>query len=844
MINYLEEFNNSLKLIFEDTIDNGEIQAGKNKSIFLDLEMNDFWEFLKKQWSYLDSNALNCSEAFRNFNNKKKHWKLVLKDSEELSIKDFILKHSDSKVWISNLLRDNKLTKEQIDYEKKLVLLDVPKFLPQELESRFIEWEGCKIYSFQIYDVFPLRVNLHIRLKKTRFYSFLIFFTFTINNPDKHGELSMKLINEYYQSLIISYEILNLLKSFKFREVDKHYAHKIISSSNFETFKQQKYYPPSTQDIIQTIPFTFQCYYINLLNNSEQEMFTILSEILKDVYKTVQKYENVKEPGTYYEKFQEDLKYFLKKGKELFYKAESLIYESTEKPGKLIERKRKKPKITIDSLLKLFQKETSKDFQNQVNFEDMGYRSIPEIYSIYKDIVRISWATFNKQVIEIIINNSKFEDRERQKKGGGKEYRINPKLEEHPKGIKNTNYTEIFKLDQVVNEKEYENLLNYEQAVIYEYDYQDHKASLLYEKIFNSYPEKLENFSWLFYATVLRLGYIYLNYGDLNKAKFYFGKGKENSHLLKVDYSIFNIELLKIKRLEGKFNKLNSEINRLEGDFKQVYNKNLDLLNENYDFYEGKEIQDLDVHYIRGLKQDPKFKNNSIFKEIITIDMNLLNLNLLKLDLLRKKIFIQTTRNPLVLTKNDGKKQEIIIPEDIQQDLNEASKIIDKVFRNGFNWGDNNFHLFGLYKTYFEYVVSINKKPYDLGFDYGIPITFFPTYYTKFLFDIVNFDWQYQIFEPLNKSEFLCLDNDSKAEYLVKFCEFKFKIPDLGIGGEKFIPILKNLRTLIQFAIKIIEEYRIDYLLKKANDIQAEIEKEIENFISTYEKMRERRRKR
>ena len=839
MIKFLEEFIDSLTIIFEDIIDDVNIQSVKHNLIFLDLDLDDLWDFLKNKWSYIDSIAIDFSKEYKDFKKRKKNWKLLLRDSEILSDIDFILKYSEFKTYISNLLKENKLTEEKIKFEKESISKNDPKFIAQEIEENLIEWENRKIYSFKIYDNFPLLVNLSIRLEKIRFYNLLIFFTFTIRNPGKEQVFSMELINNYYHSFILSYELLNLLKSFDFRELDKFY----VSNETYSSHKKNYYYSTPTQEEIETQPFLFQCSYLNLLHESTLELFTHLSDILRNMSIIIQKCEKINDPKTYYSNFQQDLKEFLKKGKELFSKSFELIYELPEKGDTLTKRKYEKPKITIDKLLDFFQKEYNKDQQNQLTSEDAGFRSLPEIFNLFKDEIKISWATFNKKALEILKNSSKFEIRERQKKGGGKEFRIIPKPTEFIKDQKPVISSEIL-LSHNIKEEDYENLIMYEEASLYYYDNQLNKTVDLYENIFNSYTEKINEFSWLYCDVTFRLGNIFTNFGLFNIAEFYYTKGKENYRLTEQKSLLFNIEELKLKRLRSGSYNLTNEINELEKKIKDLINKQLNNLNENFEFIDELSIQDLDIYYIRGLKQDPDFKNNPIFQKTVQFDKNLLKLNLLRLDHLRKEIFIQTTKNPLKLFEEDGKKKEIILPENIIQLLDEANKILEQVFKNKFNWGDINFILFELYKTYFENVKNIKKRPYDQGFDYGVPITFFPTYYTKFLFNIINYDWENTIFEPLNKREFLSLDFDSKAEYLVKLCDYKFRIPGLGVRADKFIPFLKNLKTLIQYAINIIEENQIDYLYRLAKKVQADIEKGLKEFLERYKKIKERVKKR
>ena len=132
---------------------------------------------------------------------------------------------------------------------------------------------------------------------------------------------------------------------------------------------------------------------------------------------------------------------------------------------------------------------------------------------------------------------------------------------------------------------------------------------------------------------------------------------------------------------------------------------------------------------------------------------------------------------------------------------------------------------------------------WDFWFDYGYtPDTFFPYYYTKYLFDIANYTSQTDrhIFERLDKGEFVSLDSESQVEYLIKFCVSNWRGYAFGTRGYNTINIYKNMKTLIDHAKYLVKKYELVHFYKIIKEVQPWMEKMVDNFIVGYYKIAER----
>jgi hypothetical protein len=132
------------------------------------------------------------------------------------------------------------------------------------------------------------------------------------------------------------------------------------------------------------------------------------------------------------------------------------------------------------------------------------------------------------------------------------------------------------------------------------------------------------------------------------------------------------------------------------------------------------------------------------------------------------------------------------------------------------------------------------------GFDYGIPDTYFPHYRTKYLFIIANYEIIEinTFFESLSKNEFLALDPENRVEYLFKLCISNWRDRDYRIMGDAKINQYKNMLTLINYAVYLVEKYDFQNFSLPVKKTQIWLEKLVKEFISGYEKTAERLRNR
>lgn len=816
------QFISFLKEVYQDAQITEDTSKTSANIRFLDLNLEELWGFLKTKWGLLDKSALCISDMLADYKNRKAQWDQILDDSKKLTNKEFVLKHASSREWLKNQDERGKLDEFSIETEKDLILVRQPP-LALELDDKFIRWNKEYIYSFKIYEQLPFRINLHIKHEKRYFHDMLLFFTISIENP-KNETFSMEFIDIYYRSLIFMYEIIESLKINNYNE-----ASVKISDGNIESDINTLMSHKKKQ-------FLFKVYYLYMMHNSLGDMLELLSTHLEKIQEIINKFTTVQKPAEYYSKFEEEVKLYLEKGKHLFLKSEELFYKPKVIEQKLANRPSKKPRLTEDKLVEVFQLENENDVNLKVEAQDTGFRSLPEIFKLYKNRLNISWKTFNDKALVILDKSPKFEQRERNKVGGGKEYRISiePQIDEYRE-------TRSELRSEDLTQEDYEVIMLYEQAIIMYDDGQINNVIHLFKQILDIYGPEIETYSWIYCDVCQELAAIYENSYKLNDAEILYKNATVNAALGNNLIYSYKIAGKKIAILRGNYEGLYEKILKLEQEISEKLEKNLLELNTNYQYIEGTNIEDLDLVYIRDLKRDEEFTTNPTFQEVIQLDLDYLMLQLLKLDLLRRDILIESFKNfknvPLEVDYNQNNTPLT------QKLFKEADEILDRVYQNKFNWGNRNFILFGIYKTFFNNMRGENRI-WEEGFDYGIPDTYYPYYRTKYLFNIANYEnvGIYRFFEKLTKEEFFYLDPENQVEHLVKLCGGSWIDSHFGTSVENTINIHKNMKTLIDYAVFIVEKYNLGNLKDYTKLTQEWLAKELKDLISAFEKRRNRRK--
>ena len=816
------QFISFLKEVYQDTQITEDTSETSANIRFLDLNLKELWGFLKMKWGLLDKSALSISDMIADYKNRKAQWDQILDDSKKLTDREFILKHSEYRVLLENQDKQGKLDEFSIETEKNVILVRQPP-MALKIDEKYVQWNGQNIYCFKIYEKSPFRINLHIKHEKRYFHDILLFFTFSIENP-KNETFSMEFINNYYLSLISMYEIINLLKSNNYNK-----ASVKISDGNIDS-------DINTLMSYKKKPFLFKVYYLYMMHNSLGDMLELLSSHLEKIQERINKFTSIQKPAEYYSKFEEEVKLYLEKGKHLFLKSEDLFYKPKVIEQKVAKKPSKKPRLTEEKLIDVFQLENEMDVNLKVKAQDTGFRSLPEIFKLYKNRLNISWKTFNDKALLILEKSPKFEQRERNKVGGGKEYRIStePKIDEYRE-------TRSELRSEDLTQEDYEIIMLYEQAIIMHDDGQINNVIHLFKQILDIYGPELEAYSWIYCDVCQRLAAIYENLYILNDAEILYKNAMVNAALGNNLVYSYKIAGLKIAILRGNIEGLNEKILKLEQLISEKLEKNLLELNINYQYIEGTNIEDLDIVYIRDLKRDEEFTTNPTFQEVIQLDLDYLMIQLLKLDLLRRAILIESFKNfknvPLEVDYNQNNTPLT------QKLFKEADEILDRVYQNKFNWGNRNFILFGIYKTYFNNMRG-GDRIWEEGFDYGMPDTYYPYYRTKYLFNITNYEnlGIYRFFEPLTKEEFFYLDPENQVEYLVKLCGGSWIDSPFGTSSENVINIHKNMKTLIDYAVYLVEKHKLEHLKDYTKLTQEWVAKEVNDLIIAFEKRKNRRK--
>lgn len=816
------QFISFLKDVYQDTQITEDASKTSANIRFLDLNLEELWGFLKTKWGLLDKSAFNIIDMIADYKNRKAQWNQILDDSKKLTDKEFVLKHASSREWLKNQNEQGKLDEFSIETEKDLILVRQPP-LALELDDKFIQWNREYIYSFKIYKQLPFRITLHIKHEKRYFHDLLLFFTISIENP-KNETFSMEFINNYYRSLISMYEIINLLKSNNYNKASVKISDGNIDSDiNILMAHKKK-------------PFLFKVYYLYMMHNSLGDMLKLLSTHLEKIEEIISKFTTVQKPSEYYSKFEEQVKLYLEKGKHLFLKSEDLFYKPKSIEQKVAKKPSKKPRLTEEKLVEVFQLENENDVKLKVEAQDTGFRSLPEIFKLYKNRLNMAWKTFNDKALLILNKSPKFEQRERNKVGGGKEYRISTeqKIDDYKKTTPELRSEDL-------TQEDYEIIMLYEQAIIMHDDGQINNVILLFKQVLDIYGPEFKAYSWIYCDVCQRLAAIYENLYKLNDAEILYKNAMVNAALgNNLDYS-YKIAGLKIAILRGNIEGLNEKILKLEQLISEKLKKNLLELNINYQYIEGTNIEDLDLVYIRDLKRDEEFTTNPTFQEVIQLDLDYLMLQLLKLDLLRRDILIESFKNfKNVPSEVDYNQNNTPLTQKL---FKEVDEILDRVYQNKFNWGNRNFILFGIYKTYFNNMRG-GDRIWEEGFDYGIPVTYYPYYRTKYLFNITNYEILgiYRFFEPLAKEEFFYLDPENQVEYLVKLCGGSWIDSPFGSSADNMINIHKNMKTLIDYAVNLVEKHKLEHLKDYTKLTQEWAADQVNAFITAYHKRISKRR--
>jgi len=810
-----------LKELYQDTS-----ESDKEAEIHvLDLKLEGLWESLSKRWGFLDKSALDIDHVAEDYNNRKNKWKNIVEDAKKLTDIEFVIKHGDS--YLKELQDAEELDERTIRFEKDHILRS-PFPIALELDEKFLEWDGQKIYSFKIHEVYPLRVNLHIKHEKRLFHEILYFFSLSIEKP-KGQEFTMNFINSYYSSMIISYEIISYLESENYRK----------SSARIEKYTNynSKYCDMYLElDYSKSIPFFLKVYFIDLFSDSIKSLLSSLSSHLENIQEIIDNFRNVSQPSNYYSIYEEEVKQFIEQGKRLFLKNEDLIYKTRAKERKTDFKKEKKASLSEEILLGLFQLEYDRDIKMNIDISDAGFRSLPEIFKKNKVRLEMSWKTFNDKALNIIERSPRIKTRDRKKTGGGKEYRV--KVTE-PEMI-DKSLTPSIILEEISGEK-HEILMEYEQAKILHDDGKVKMAVDMFESIIGSYETPIEAYSYIYCDICYRLGQIYELNGYLANAERVYKAGDQNKALSSQQSYSFEIALYKVELLRGNYQNLVEKLSKLEKKIQNRLSHDFEILNREYKYIEDTNIEDLDIVYIRDLKRDLDYSKNPVFQEVIQLDLDLLNLRVLRLDILRRQYYKNSLENMEIDVHADEIYFNQEISENMKMILDQAENILKEVNLNNFNFGNKAFILIELYKTYFE-----NGRLMDRWFDYGIPDTYFPDYYTKFLFDMTNYTALTDriIFERLNRFEFISLDPESQVEYLIKFCVSNWRVHGSGIRGYNLINKYKNMKTLIDHANFLVEKFELVHFRKIVKQVQSWMEKIVKDFIESYSEIAERLRKR
>ena len=413
------QFISFLKEVYQDAQITEDTSKTSANIRFLDLNLEELWDFLKMNWGLLDKNALNIIDMIADYKTRKAQWNQILDDSKKLTDKQFILKHSEFRVWLKNQDEQGKLDELSIEREKNVILARQPP-MALEIDEKYVPWNDQKIYSFKIYEKSPFRINLNIKHEKRYFHDFLLFFTISIENP-KNETFSMEFINKYYRSLISMYEITNLLKFNNYNEASVKFSEDNIEPDINKLMSSKKNL------------FLFKVYYLYMMHNSLGDMLELLSTHLEKIHEIINKFASVQKPSEYYSKFEEEIKLYLEKGKQFFLQSEDLFYKPKVIEQKTVNKPGKKPRLTEEKLVEIFHLEYENDVNLKVEDQDSGFRSLPEIFKLFKNRLNMSWKTFNDKSLVILEKSPKFEQRERNKVGGGKEFRIftEPKIDDY-----------------------------------------------------------------------------------------------------------------------------------------------------------------------------------------------------------------------------------------------------------------------------------------------------------------------------------------------------------------------------------------------------------------------------
>ena len=615
---------------------------------------------LEKSWEYLLNESYDFSIIQQEFLNYFIPWKEKFTAFQSVKNEDDFITFLKGyfSVWMKLSFENKDISKKEI---KEIIQYERPNFLSL-FENPLGPYANLLIFQS---DSFKITIHLKMRKYATDTYGLLIITSFWFLDSREYWEADLDNINKNYMNSMIAFNIINKLKSLNYENNTlippkaKDDLLNIPGSQLIGGFTDL--FHPSNNMILEIISVNP----INLFLEIKSHLYQI-EEIIQEQSKNTDY-----SPQKHFENLTSELKQFLKKGKELFLKAEDFLKEPDVDKSvrkKDIKTDLEDEKLSFDQIIALFKDTLEKDKKDDtIKPENMGFRTINQMYSLYKDQLEVSKPTYYSYFEKLRIETF-LEERSKVGKGGGKEYRY--------KELKDSVQQIPLKPDET-EDKKIELSLLAEKIRIQEalgfYNSRNFEKSIeILNDLLSKSSSELAKDVDLYCSCLYYLGRSYFKINKFEKAAENFNKAYiKNKTLYNVNYSLAE-SYFKLR----KYTKALKHTDECIYGIKAVFEENLENVNLNYIFINELELDDLEEittdlmnldifsksivsinkpedqikiysYYFSKIKLDDKARKN-VKRNIISMQIlykKFISAMYLKLELLRSIIFNLVLKN-------------------------------------------------------------------------------------------------------------------------------------------------------------------------------------------------------
>ncbi len=784
---------------------------------------------LQNSWIHLLQNCIYFPSIQKEYLEKFLPWRVKFNAFKQVKTEQDLLIYLEEyfSTWMKLSFKSKDITKGEIydilEHERPTI-------------SSITKQQFGSYRSFSILKNDNLQLTLHLKLKiyKTNTLSILILFSIWFNDTKKFWSASLDQINENYKNLIVSYDIVQKLKSLKYQE-------------NFLDFEDK-----STSNRFLVSTYTRSSDSIHPSNNLILELLSdnpvsIFEEIISHLYiidDIIQNYNKNQDisPYTYFENLSLELQQFLLKGKELFLKTEEILQHQSkpklQKEGVERIKESEELKITFEQIIAFFKDALEQDRTDEaIPTENKGFRTQNQIYDEYKSRIRISKPTFYNY-FESLKLESYLEIRTKSGKGGGKKLRYKEKPFKAEDILEDIGDQEVKTGKNLFSER-----IEIQEALSY-YNIRDYEICIqIFKHVLAS--KEIHSDKNLYCTCLYYLGRSFFKSGNYKKALANFYKAHmKNLSLYNVKYALVESHLY-LYNYEDALKLVDDIISGIK-DIIQTNNINLNL---DYLFIGEIDLDSIKIIHPRIANEDmlskylilinkPQLRIGPFSPSNLTLETyDIINNNIVSLQILYKKYLssaylkLEILRRLFfraVLKKEESQIEEIgdvflQYSKDLYKDtiLNNAIPIED--YENYVSYFRGLSKLFKLYKIGEKIALEFPNVGKLASYPRNYYLHKFGEYYT-----CINY---------LNE---IFYDDLKKRDRIFKLFKLKVRYPKIGKVSDPilqaeyyFVGAYANLNYLIDNRIKSEEESNLNFDVSTINNLE-EVFMKVDDFHSRW----------